>query len=100
MISTLKWLLFEVERASGFVLPHHFFAPVIPGVSKIPTVATLAAPSFVPALASGVCFTWKVESLGRFKRVLLTPPLMVCIVVVGLSAVPLVIGWTIGNGTR
>ena len=100
-MTILKWLLFGVEIVLlGLFFLITFFAPVMSGVSKIPTIATLAALSFVPALVSGGCFTWKAKGSGRFKRILSAPPLIVYIAVVGLSAVPLVIGWVIGKGMR
>ena len=101
MISVLKWLSFVVELVLlGLFFLITFFAPVISGVSKIPTVATLAALAFMPALASGICFTWKAKEAGRIRRFLLAPPLSVYIVVVGLSSVPLMIGWVIGKGVK
>ena len=55
MISILKWLFFAVEIVVlGTFFLISFFAPVISGVSKIPTIAALAAGSFVPALTSAV----------------------------------------------
>ena len=97
MVSMLKWLLFatEIVVLSIFFLIT-FFAPVIPGVSKIPTMAALAAGSFVPALASAGCFTRTVDGRSRFWKMLVAPPMLVCGLVIGLSAIPLLIGWMSG----
>ena len=68
MISVLKWLSFVVELVLlGLFFLITFFAPVISGVSKIPTVATLAALAFVPALASGFALPGRQKKLVESK---------------------------------
>jgi hypothetical protein len=101
MISILKWLLFAVEIVVlGIFFLITFFAPVISGVSKIPTVAALAAGSLVPSLASAICFAWMADGRSRFRKMLTAPPMIVCGLVIGLSAIPLLIGWVTANGMK
>lgn len=101
MIAIMKWLLFAVEivvLCMFFLIT--FFAPVISGVSKIPLIAALAAGSFVPSVASAICFAWMSDGRSRSRKIVAAPPMIVCGLVIGLSAIPLLIGWVSGDGMK